>query len=86
VHLDRELRVQALAECLHLLDDLQYSPQSFREICPQLRLRLSFVLLHDDRPEFQRAEIRKLAAEHNQLATSLLRAQRLQALLNQSSV
>lgn len=75
LNLDEELVAQALVECLQLAGDLHQNPQYYRQLCPQLLLRLSYALLHSDAPEFRREELRRLALHHNRLATSLLSTQ-----------
>lgn len=75
VNLDQELLTHAVVECLELASDLQQNPEFYRVICPQLLLRLSYVLLHGEAPEYRREELRRLGLHHNRLATSLLASQ-----------
>lgn len=76
LNLDRELVVNALTEALELLEQLRNCPQDYAQLCPKLSLRVCYVLLNGELPEFRRSEVRRLAEFHSRLATSLLRAQR----------
>lgn len=83
VNLDHELVAQALLECLQLAESLASESPRFLALSLQLRLRLSYALLHSSVPEFARPEVRKVALHHSALSTRLLQAQRLLHRLHQ---
>lgn len=79
INLDTELVCQALVEALNLLESLQAQlPQSHpcSAICSQIRLRVSYAVLHSAAPEFRAESLRTLALFHQRSAISLWRAQR----------
>jgi hypothetical protein len=87
INLDAELVLQALVESLNLLESLQTQrsqDQTVSTICSQLRVRISYAVLHSEAPEFKAASLRTLALYHSRSATSLLRAQRQLHQLHQS--
>lgn len=81
VNLDAEMACSALGECLVLLENslnpLAQSLESWQHISSQVRLRISYALLHGLAPQFSDSKLRLLAQYSHQHAQAILRSQHL---------